>query len=68
MPVTQTIGEDEAGYIIPAKLEAFLKKKFPGKEKEIEISVIIRSSKQPRGNSQFFPTLIEKLAAGTQDL
>ena len=38
MPVTQTIGEDEeAGYIDPAKLEAFLKKKFPNQEIEITV-------------------------------
>jgi hypothetical protein len=38
--VPQTIGEEESGgYLDPVKLEAFIKKKFPGREYKILVEL-----------------------------
>jgi hypothetical protein len=64
MLVTQTIGEDVAGYINPAKLEAFLKKKFPNQEIRITVKT---PPLQPRNNhSPRSPMLIKGLQQGNK--
>jgi hypothetical protein len=40
MPVIQTIGSDYASYIVPEKLQALVKKKFPNDKVKIRVKTL----------------------------